>query len=433
MIHPKEVIDAYQLMKNQWKSPEEIKRIQDIKLRKLVKHAYEKVPYYRQLFDTNGLKPGDVQTIGDLKKLPLLSKETVKNLPLEQIVAKGVDVDKCRTAKTSGTTSMPLQVYFTWRDARMIGIALVRSFLACGVKPWHKTAEFSAYPGFPKRRKIFDRLTIWRNWKISTWEELENWIKILRKWKPQVLYGYVMTLRLLAETILEDSIKGINPEIIISTTGVLDKASRTTIRSAFKAKVFDFYGSWEGGNIAWECPQCSGYHINSDMLIFEVLKEGKQVPPGQEGEVVITNLYSYAMPFIRYRQGDIVVMSDKLPSCGRPFPLIKEIKGRIVDFIILPSGKKLSPHPFHMLMVTIPGVTQFRISQKQLNLLIIEIVPSEDFNQSNLITMEREFRKLVGDNMRITISLIKKIDFPHLAKRRIVDSKIIDSKNKEAH
>lgn len=413
MFNPLEIFDADKLLKNQWKSPEEIKLIQDEKLHRLIKHSYEKVPYYRQLFDSLGLKPEDIQSTEDLTKLPLFTKKTIKSSPLEQIIAKGVNVNKCRTAKTSGTTSMPLQVYFKWCDARMIGIALVRSFSACGVKPWYKIAEFSGYTGFPKRKKIFDRLTIWRNWKISAWEEPQNWIKILQRWKPQVLYGYVMTLRLLAETILEENIKGINPEIVISTTGVLDKVSRNIIRSAFKAKVFDFYGSWEGGNIAWECPQCSGYHINSDMVIFEVLKEGKQVPPGQEGEVVITNLYSYAMPFIRYRQGDIVVMSDKLPSCGRPFPLIKEIKGRIVDYIILPSGKKLSPHPFHMLMVTIAGVNQFRISQKQLNLLIVEIVPSEDFDQSNFIAIEREFRKLVGDNMKIDISLVKKIDYTY--------------------
>lgn len=113
MIHPAEPFDAYKLMKNQWKSPEEIKRIQQEKLRRLVKHSYEKVPYYRRLFDSMSLKPEDIQSTEELTKLPLLSKKTIKNFPLKQMIAKGIDIKRCRTATTSGSTSVPLQIYYT--------------------------------------------------------------------------------------------------------------------------------------------------------------------------------------------------------------------------------------------------------------------------------------------------------------------------------
>jgi phenylacetate-CoA ligase len=426
MIHPAEAFDAYKLIKNQWKSIEEMQQIQNMKLRKLIKHSYENVPYYHQLFNSLKLKPEDIQSVEDLKKLPLLSKRTMRSIPLEQKIAKGICIKKCKTAITSGSTSVPLQVYFTYRDARMIGIALVRSFLAFGAKLWHRVGEFPREVTSRQKRGIFDRVGIWRSWKLPGWDEPKNWIKNLQSWQPQILYGYFKTLRLLAEIIIESGIEDINPQIIISTAGILDEESRNLLSTAFQARIFDLYGSWEGGNIAWECLQCSGLHINSDMVILEVLKDGKPVPPGKEGEVVITNLHSYAMPFIRYRQEDIVVLSKKNPVCDRPFPLIKRIEGRVADYIVLPSGERLTPHPFIPLMFNIPGIDQYQIVQEKIDLLSIKIVPLKDFNKSNIAVIEGKLRKLVGRNMRINISLVKKIDESSSYKRRNVISKVLE-------
>jgi len=221
MITPKEVIDAYKLLKNQWKSSDEIKRIQDRKLRKLIRHSYEKVPYYRQLFDSIGLKPEDIQSTEDLPKLPILTKKIIKSFPLQQTIAAGVDINKCFVVKTSGSTAIPLHIYYNWRDARIIGMTLVRTLLTYGVKPWYKVVEFSGSNDLPKKRRIFDHWGIWRKWELSAWQEPESWIKILQKWKPQVMVGFSMTLKLLAETIVEKGIKGINPRIVIDIQFIL--------------------------------------------------------------------------------------------------------------------------------------------------------------------------------------------------------------------
>jgi phenylacetate-CoA ligase len=428
MIRPAEILESSKLLRNQWKSPEQIRRIQNQKLRKLVKHSYEKVPYYRNLMESKHLKPEDVQTIEDLKKLPIVTKEMINDLPLEHTIAAGVDVKKCRTAKTSGCTAIPFQVYFNWRDARMIGIELVRNFLSWDVKPWYKIAEFSGSANLPKTRKAFDRLGIWSCLKLSTWDEPMSWINKLREWKPQVLYGFSATLKLLGKTILEKEIEGINPRIVISTSGVLDKSTRSILNQAFQTRVFDYYGSWEGGNIAWECPQCSGLHINSDMVIVEVLKDGKPVPAGQEGEVIITNLHSYAMPFIRYRQEDVIVMSEKEPICGRPFPLIKHIRGRIVDIITLPSGKRIPPHLFGNVLDDIRGVKQWRVIQEKRNLLSIEIVPVSNYNKDLTLIIEEKIRNIVGYHIKISIPFVKKIQLGPSYKIIMVSSKISNNK-----
>jgi len=431
MIHPIETLDACKLIINQWKSPEAIKYIQKKKLQRLIRHSYEKVPYYRQLFDSLGLKPEDVQSTEDLKKLPLLSKKIIKSLPFEQFIAKGIDIKKCRTALTSGSTGTPLRVYYDWRDARMIGVALVRNFLAFGIKPWYRIADFFSFAELPRKRRVFDRLGIWRSFKLSGWEESEDWLKKLQIWKPQAIYGSIMTLKHLAMTIREKGSKEINPQIAISTAAVLDEASRSIISSVFQAKVFDFYASWEGGNIAWECPQCAGYHVNSDMVVLEVIKDGKPVLPGQEGEVVITNLHSYAMPFIRYRQEDVAVLSKDKPICSRPFPIIKQLKGRLTDFIIHPSGRRFTPLLLFNVLGNTPGVAQYRIVQEEIDLLCIEIVPLKNFSQSYSGTIERELKKILGQEMKIEVSLVRQIKTKPQHKRRIVLSKIL--KNNEEH
>ncbi len=424
MIRPAEILESSKLFRNQWKSPDEIKRIQSEKLRKLVKHAYEKVPYYRQLFDSVKVKPEDVLYIEDLSKIPLTSKETIRNLPLQQITAKDIDIKKCKKSITSGTTSTPLTVFRIWENSFIDGIVQMRSFFAYGTKLWYKLMELSGEPDVPAIRNFFDRYCIWRKWVLSSWKPPELWIEKIRNWKPQILRGYVLTLKLFAETIIDEKVDDIFIPLVISSAGILDETTRDIMSRAFKGRIFDFYCSEEGGFIAWECPQCSGYHINTDIVIVEILQNGKTVEFVDEGEVIITNLNSFAMPFIRYCQGDEVVLSKEKSVCGRPFPLIKHIKGRIEDLITLPSGKKISPHPFHRIMLHTPDIAQFSIVQETINLLNIEIMPKKEFDKSLCTTIKNEIRKLIGPAMKIDISIVKKIKADPAFKRRQVTSKI---------
>jgi phenylacetate-CoA ligase len=428
MINIITALKAYTLLKNQWKNPEEIKQIQNEKLRRLIKHAYEKVPYYRGLFDSAKLKPADVQSTDDLIKVPFTTREILSKLPLKKRVAKDIDIKKCRIDTTSGTTSVPFPIYRTHRETLLDGIAEIRTFSAFGAKPWHKMAQLSGDKNIPAKRSIFEHHSIWRSWKISTWEPVEYWIEKIQRWKPQIIWGYVTTLKVLAEGIIKKGIKNINPSLVISSGGVLFQETRNVISSAFNTRVFDFYASWEAGTIAWECPICNGYHVNSDMVFLEVLKNGKPAPPGHEGEVVITNLNNYAMPFIRYRQLDGAIRSNEEPLCGRTFSLLKTINGRLGDYIILPSGKKVTPHLFARVMSLTPGLAQFKFVQEKIDLITIEIVPLKVCNQVPSKTLEKELRKLVGHDMKIEISLVKEIKFDSWHKMRLISSKVLRKK-----
>lgn len=424
MINTRAGVEIYNLIKNQWKSPEQIKRIQNEKLRRLIKHAYEKVPYYRELFDSANLKPKDIRSTDDLIKVPMSTREVLHKLPLEQRVAKDIDIKKCRIDTTSGTTSTPFPVYRTRREALLDGIIEIRTFSAFGAKFWYKMAQLSADKNIAEKRSIFHHHCIWRSWKISTWEPVEYWIEKIQRWKPHIIWGYVTTLKVLAEEIIKKGIKNINSSLVISSGGVLFQEARDIISSAFNSRVFDFYASWEAGIIAWECPICEAYHTNSDMVVLELLKDGKPVPAGHEGEVVITNLNNYAMPFIRYSQLDGAIRSNEEPLCGRSFPLLKTITGRLGDYIILPSGKKVTPHLFARIMSLTPGIAQFKFVQEKIDLITIEIVPLKGFNHLSLADLEKELRKLVGNNIKIEISLVNNIQYESWHKMRLISSRV---------
>ncbi|HHT9119112.1 MAG TPA: phenylacetate--CoA ligase family protein [Candidatus Hypogeohydataceae bacterium YC41] len=423
-MRPYDVLDLYELMKNQWRKPEELAEIQVKKLQKLVRHAYEEVPYYRRLFDSVKLTPSDIKDISDLTKIPITSKEQLVSLPLKEITAGGVDLDYCRVTTTSGTTGVPIKTYYRRRDFTLMNLGWARAYLAHGMKPWYRIGAFSGWPSISPKPSWYEYIGLWRRKVLSSLDSPDIWISELRKWRPQVITGYVMNLKLLAFAIQEHGDSDIRPQLIFSTSAILDDYSRKFITDVFKEKVVDIYGSNEGGCIAWECPQCNGYHVNIDMLVLEILENGKSVPPGKEGEVVITNLHSYAMPLIRYRLGDIGTLSPEVPSCGRGMPLLKEITGRIDDFIVLPSGKRISPHPFYHALRWVRGIAKWRIIQEENGILKVEVVVSKDFSYNGSSLIEANLRKIFDDKLKIEISIVAEIKQDPSQKFRSVISKV---------
>lgn len=403
-MRPIDLLSLFQMQRNQWKSPEEIKDIQDRKLRRLVQFAYINVPYYQRLFDAVGLKPDDIKGVQDLAKIPTTSKRQLSQLPQEELLAKGIDPNRCRHTRSSGATGTPLSITHRREDLTITNFGFLRALMAHGFKPWHKRVEFTGSRNVPKERAWYEYLGFMRRRVLSDADEPGFWISELLAWKPQVIIGYVMMLKKLAGAIQDQPIMGIKPAVIFSTSAVLDETTRRLLSTVFGVKVVDFYASEEGRCIAWECDRCPGYHVNADLLIVEILNDGEPAPLGTEGEIVITNLHSFAMPFIRYRQGDVGALAKEQTICRRGLPLLKGIEGRTDDFIVLASGRKLSPRLFYYALWSVPGVTEFRLIQQSLDCLNVEIVITEEFDDQSHQVMLNNLRQLVGNNVEITTS-----------------------------
>jgi len=421
---PHDLLHLRRLIGNQWLTPAELRRLQEKKLRRLIAHAYDRVPYYRRLFDSAGLKPEDIRGVADLSRIPATSKAQLVELPLKDITARGTDPRRCRVTTTSGTTGVPFKIYYRPKDLTRINFGWVRTYLAHGMKVWHRIGAFRGWHHEDIKKNWYEYLGLWRRLTLSSGERPETWIAELRRWRPQVILGYAMTLNLLAEAISEGRVRNIRPKMIFHTSGLLHPRDRESIGRALGSKVVDIYGSDEGGCIAWECPVCAGYHINVDLVVLEILEGLQPARPGQEGDVVITNLNSFAMPLIRYRQEDVAALSLETPSCGRGLPLMKDIQGRIDDFILLPSGKRISPHPFYWAILMVPGISQWRVVQEARDLLKVEVVAGRDFGGDGPAMIEANLRKIVKDGMRIAVSVLDAIERNPQEKFRSVISKV---------
>jgi len=394
------------LWRNQWRSADELRAGQDRKLRDLVRHAYETVPFYRDLYDSVGFSPAAFRGLADLQSLPIVSKDDLRRWPADQTVARGTDLRRCQASSSSGTTGIPLTVYASPRDSTVRNLGWIRTYLANGMSPFDALAAFVGRAPAERAGRWNERIGVFRRHEISAWLGPDEWVARLQKWRPEAMTGYVMTLRILAEFVRDRPEVNIRPRVIFHTSALLDDGSRRLFEDVFGCRVVDIYGSDEAGCIAWECPTCREYHVNEDLVLLEVLRDGRPALPGEDGDVVCTSLCSSVMPFIRYRQGDVVQVSARRPACGRGFPLIARIQGRVEDFLVLGNGQKMPPHPFYHCIDPVAGITRWRIVQETAGRLRVEILRGHGLSAGVVPSVERNLAALTRGEMQIQVVVV---------------------------
>jgi len=212
--------------------------------------------------------------------------------------------------------------------------------------------------------------------------------------------------------------------VIISGGDVLTAAIRRAIAEAFGAPVYDMYGSYEFGTIAWECPRAGGYHVADDGLVLEVLKGGRPAEPGERGEVVATQLHAFAAPFIRYRLGDSVTRGEPPCRCGAPFSTLLDVQGRIQDYLPLANGKLFQPRELMLLSLeqARPWVGQFQLTQERPDRVVLRIVPLIPPPPDAVAALERATRERLGPGIELEILLVPEIPLEADGKFRVARS-----------
>lgn len=350
------------LSKQQWYSQERLDEIRLAKLRRQVNRAWELSPFYRERFEAAGFHPSQLQSLADLSRLPIISRADFISAG-EKAYCSDSDISKCVFAKSSGSSGLPVRVPLTPRDKAHRVLKELRSLKACGFKFTDKMMILWVPRATINRRPALQRLGILRRYYATVFADESEQLAGINAIAPDVLYTYTSDFRILAEAILSDGMKAPRPKLLITSAELLDNATRRLIKDAFGTEPIDYYGSMEFGWIAWQCPERGGHHINSDCLIVECLKDGKPVPAGEEGELVITNLHSDAAPLIRYNMGDSAILSDQKCACGRSLPLLAVLSGRTADYFTLPGGRRLSPYTVTSALRDVPGMPRFQVVQ----------------------------------------------------------------------
>jgi len=350
----------YRSCKSLFFDPDRLKKISKIKLekyqnmhlRKVVKYAYN-VPMYREKYKKAKVKPDQIKTVKDLQKLPFITKDDLRKNKPNQLVPINFNINSAMIGRTGGTTGKPIVVYLDYYTVIKSMISLIRTMKEYNVK-WNKTRMAlvldltensfeNAYfvnsvssfikPFFrQKNMRIFDQK-----------ESKKELIKQIEDFQPDLLAGYPFLINELA--LLKKSGYGdkLNPKLIMTSGQFLDDNIRKFIENTFQTKIYDSYISTETGPIAFECIK-GNYHIHSDMIYPEFIKNGENVSIGEPGEFIVTKLHGYGTPLIRYTGlGDVITSEKNKCDCGITSFQLKKIHGRKVNSIYLADGRIVLP------------------------------------------------------------------------------------------
>jgi phenylacetate-CoA ligase len=402
---------------SQWQSPEEIEQAQLAKLRLLLAHATENVPYYKRTLGALGIHPEGIQSFSDLRKLPFLTRDIIKAEFPAGMKAKNVSEARFASNRTSGTAGgIPIEFFNDGHPKVTAQILASRlalydlSGFSLGAKTFYFTGRPNDLSPWRERQVGFERVTH---------RDIFSLFKEISEFKPQIIGGYPTALVSLVEYLRAAHLRLPGDlDAIVSTGAAMTPAQSNYLTEFFHCPVFQRYGSTEfSGYVAQECSIKSGYHVNPELVILEVLKDGQPVKIGERGELVITDLHNYAMPLIRYKISDLATLLPQC-SCGRGSRLIQDIDGRTSLFLVTQRG----------LLFPLAGVSDILKTSLFLHEILyyqyVQSVPGEVLLK---VVLLRESRSLVEqirktltpmlDDIELQIELVNEIPLDPSGKR----------------
>ncbi|HSQ01437.1 MAG TPA: glycosyltransferase [Candidatus Dormibacteraeota bacterium] len=417
-----------ELLRSQWLSLADMRALQERKLRRLIGHAYHHVAYWRERMDERGLTPDDFRTLEDLAKLPLLSKEALREHLYFDLLSDNHDKRRIQRVTTSGSTGEPLTVYVDQHQLEIRWANTQRSMEWTGyrfgdrsARLWHQTI------GMTWSQIARERLDAWWNRRlfVPAFEMDEAGIARavahLRRHRPVLIDGYAESFNFLAHYARQRGLEGIRPRGIISSAQELPDHSRAVIADTFACGVYDKYGSREFSGIAWECEAHDGHHVVAESFVVEILKDGRPARPGELGEIVVTDLNNLVMPLIRYRIGDLAVAMDPdVPcACGRGLPRIGRIEGRVQAMIVADNGAYVPGTFFsHLFKDYDHVVRQYQVIQERRGAIRLRIVRGTRFSTEQFDEILALMRRYLGADMQIDVELTERIEMVRTGKHR---------------
>jgi len=400
------------LRRNTWLPTSELEKMQLKAFRKILKYAYENVAFYHRRFNAAKIKPEDIQSIEDMQGLPILAKKDVQR-NFDSLVSRNVRMEMCKKETTSGTTGTPLTFIAEKRASGIMSANKLRHQVENGSRLFRdKYVLLLPARGFSRKRTYLGgflaRLGFLRRRLMDAQEPVEDVMEKLISFGPDVIDSLPSFFLLLAKE-MEKRGEVIHPRHIFGSGELLDTVSRRFINSAFNVDMLDVYGCTEAGNIAWECSEHAGYHTNIDLVVTEFVKDEEHVTMGEAGKIILTPLWNYAMPLIRYEIGDVGRPSSERCPCGRGLPLMEVIEGRYEDFIVLPSGRMISPYVTSRYFENVEGIDEYRIIQQARSNFIIQLVLREGRNNDIFLRLEDTFKKELGEDLTISIEAVDSI------------------------
>jgi phenylacetate-CoA ligase len=420
----------HELERTQYLDATRLKELQARKLLEMIAHAYREVPYYTRLFDSLGLKPADFRDQRDLRKLPVLTKDVVR-LHQHDFLARSLKDGYLSVFKTGGSTGTPVEVL---KDAHSVELAHATGLRAFRWAGWKIGEPVGMIWGNPPKTlstketllDTFIEPAIYLDTMSLTDASMSAFVAEWQRAKPTMLRGHSHSIYIFASYCNRNSIDSVRPNAIISSSMMLLPTERTAIERAFACKVTDLYGCEEVGLIACECERHRGLHIDMESNYVELLDpQGNDVPAGEDGAVVVTNLLNRAMPLLRYKMGDVASMSARTCDCGRTLPLLNSVSGRVADFLVRKDGSVVAGVSLvERTLTKFPGVAQMQITQEDIDTIILKIVRDPGYSDETGRALIEEFKASVGSHNDVRIEFVDAIPQERSGKFRFAISKV---------
>jgi len=391
---------------------EKLKKYQNRALKKVINYAYQ-VPLYRDKYKEAGIRSSDIKSVEDIEKLPFVTKDDIRKYSPDKIIPTGTFNKKWFISRTGGTTGPSLPIYFDMLTVTKGMLGFLRALHEYGID-WRKTRmtllidlsersfenEYFLNSISTAIKPIFSQKNIQIFDLFTTSEEIA---KKIDEFKPEFIAGYPYAFVQLAVLKSRGYGKNINPKCMLSSGAYLDSYLRKYIEETFDTKVYDFYAATESGPIAFECKN-GNYHVQSDLVYPEIVKDGENVSPGEPGSLILTKLYGRGTPIIRYTGiDDVITTAENDCECGLAGTLIKKIHGRKNYSILLPGGKMALPSFIENVFgeatyeIKTNKIRRIQIIQHSLNRLEIKILFYEELR--NISPLPEEIISVIKDKL----------------------------------
>jgi len=409
-------------------SKRDLEELQNERLRKLIEHAYSNVPYYKELFKNRKLKPSDIRGKDDLLKIPFLTKDIVRN-DFHKLLATNISKKELFHSHSSGTTGSPLEFYMDRYTQAFYRAHIRRHRQWWGYNFDEYCASFGGKVVVPPQQSkppfwrydLPEKLIVFSSFHLKP-EFIDLMIEFIQRKNIRCMKGYPSNLFILAQYLREKGVTLPMKWVFTGAEPVFDYM-REVMEAQFATKVADFYGLSEEAARAYQCPEQVGYHMAMESTLIEVVNDdGEVVEDEKYGEMIGTSLTNFAMPFIRYRTGDVTRVLRRHCPCGRQLSLIDQVVAKFEDVIVEKDGRLVSPsaltHPFKP--INPKAILKSQIVQDEVGRITVKVVrgPGYDKTQERLLLKGFETRFL--GQLKVEIVYVTDIERTSAGKYRWV-------------
>jgi phenylacetate-CoA ligase len=399
-----------ELAASQYQSSDELEAARLRRLREVLAAAFAGSPFYRRRFRECGFEPADLRSFSDLRTLPLLTKEDIRN-HLFPSPLPGYTEENTVHKRTGGSTGIPLHVRMDYPAASFKLAATERHNSWAGLRPGERIAAVwgdtdRRLPWKNRIRSVLTDRAVYLDTLKFEPVRIDAFLAEVERRRARVLCGHAHSVFRLAEHVRSRGPFDLRLRSVITTAMVLTSAERKTIEEVFCAPVFNRYGCEELSIIASECEAHCGMHVFAEGLHVELIEDGDDLPR----KLVITDLVNRAMPLIRYEIGDYGRAGGTGCPCGRRLPLLTEICGREADFLYAPDGSRVfGISVLDTFMIHIPGFKQVQIVQDAVDHLEFHVVRDGACSEDSLVLLRRDVEQVFGPRMRYDVRFVERI------------------------